>query len=394
MSSVALIAIGYNKENSLLRLLESLNKADYRDEKVPLIISIDKSDSDKVCNVAQKFQWNHGEKEIRTFHERQGLKKHILSCADYLQKYEAVFIFEDDIVVSPYFYHYGKACIEYYSENDNIEGISLYSAKWNPNGNFPFEPIKTGYDTYFHQYAQSWGQIWLRKRWKDFMTWYHENEDFFEKEKNADVPANLYTWGKNSWLKYHIAYCAIKNKYFVYPYFSFTTAFVENGTHFGTDITRFHSDMMLRCVENYRLAPFDESAVFYDTFFENIQLRRQLDSMYKEDFMVDLYGCRDLTGQERYVLSTKLLPYNVMKEYALQLRPIEMNIYMEVKGTGIYLYDVAVKREVRRKDIHRQISRKWNYFMKERFLLWEEIWPVCWEKAGNLVKITKRIFFR
>lgn len=81
-SKYAIIAIGYNKVNSILRLLNSLNEAVYDDEQITLIVSVDKSDTDKVLCVANDFMWKHGEKQIRTFGERQGLKKHILSCGD------------------------------------------------------------------------------------------------------------------------------------------------------------------------------------------------------------------------------------------------------------------------------------------------------------------------
>lgn len=389
-SKVALIAIGYNKVHSLLRLLDSLSQANYEGDKVPLIISIDNSGNNEVVEFAQKYEWKHGEKIIRTFTERQGLRKHILSCGDYLDEYEAVYVFEDDILASPAFYQYGKLCIDYYKDNENIAGISLYSTKWNQNVNFPFEPMKTEYDTYFLQCAQSWGQIWFQKSWKDFKKWYLENLDIFKAEKRTDIPSNLYTWGENSWLKYHIAYCAIKKKYFVYPYYSFTTAFVENGTHFGTDITRFHSEMMIKTVEQYKLAPFDRNSVFYDTFFENIQLKEQLTKELDDKVMVDLYGCRKLTGEERYCISTQILPYTIKKEFALQLRPIELNIFMDIKGKGIYLYDITKEEKIRKKEKRRQIIKKWDYFMKERFLMWNEIVPLCLQKVKNLFHILMR----
>lgn len=385
--SVALVAIGYNKTESLMRLLESLQRAEYGQDEVPLIISIDKSDSDEVEKAAEGFAWKHGWKEIRTFSERQGLRKHILSCGDFLEKYEAVFIFEDDLVVSPYFYQYGKACLDFYKNNENIEGISLYSTKWNQNANFPFEPMKSEYDTYFLQCAQSWGQIWLRERFRDFLAWYQENTDFFEKEKRKDIPANLYTWGKNSWLKYHIVYCILKKKYFVYPYYSFTTAFVENGTHFGTDITRFHSEMMVKDVGNYRLADFNECAVFYDAFYENILLKERLEREWDGNVLVDLYGRRETAGQAGYCISTQILPFEVKREYALQLRPIELNVYMDIKGTGIFVYDMSSERKISKKEKRFQIIKKWDYFMKERFLMWDEIIPLCCQKAGNLFRI-------
>lgn len=386
MSKAALIAIGYNKVDSLLRLLDSLNNADYGGDTVPLIISLDKSDSDDVLKAAESFTWSHGTKEIRTFPTRQGLKHHILSCGDYLEQYEAVFIFEDDIMASPSFYKFGKSCIDYYQNSDEIAGISLYSPTWNQNANFPFEPLKSEYDTYFIQYAQSWGQIWFRNSWKDFKAWYENNQDFFSKEPNPNIPANLYAWGKNSWLKYHIVYCILMNKFFVYPYYSFTTAFVENGTHFGTDITRFQSNLMINNVANYKLAPITDCNIFYDAFFENMYISAYLNTS-NADVQIDLYGSQNANTNKKYILTTQILPFTVVRNFALQLRPIELNIIMGVKGTGIYLYDTLSPQKIRAQKHRMQIVKKWDYFMKERFLMWNEIFPMCHQKISNLINI-------
>lgn len=389
MSKFAIIAIGYNRADSIIRLLNSLEKAEYGNDSVPLIVSLDKSDNDDVVQAATRFKWSHGIKEIRTFQERQGLKQHILSCGDYLEQYEALFILEDDIIVSPYFYQYGKSCINYYLSDERIEGISLYSPRWNQNANLPFEPLKTQYDTFFMQYAQSWGQIWLKDRWRKFKAWYENNINFFEK-KNVDncmlIPEVLYTWGDNSWLKYHIAYCIIENKFFAYPYVSYSTVFAESGSHFKIGITRFQTDLMIYNIEQFKFSPFSDNTLFYDAFFENSQLKRCF-QCENQDISIDLYGRRKYYN--KYILSTQILPYRVEEEFALQLRPIEMNIIMNVKGTGIYLYNQDLQQKISKKQCRQQLVKKWDYFMKERFLMWEEILPVCLQKILNLIYILR-----
>lgn len=388
---IAIVAVAYNKKNSLLRLLDSLNSADYENDKVPLIISIDHSGNDDVIDAARRFEWRHGKKEIRIFHKRQGLKQHILSCGDFLEQYNALFVFEDDIFVSPQYYRFGKMCIDYYKDDAGIEGISLYSMKWNQNANFPFEPLKTEYDTYFFQYAQSWGQIWFRDNWKKFKQWYLRNTDFFERKKRKDIPANLYTWGNHSWLKYYMVYCILHNKYFVYPYYSFTTSFVEKGTNFATDITRFHSDMMIDDISHYRLAPYSEEALHYDAFYENELLKKKQNERTGKNVLLDLYGQREVDDNVPYMLTTQILPYKICREYALQLKPIELNVLMEMEGCGIYLYDTRKEDKVRKSIKRKQIDRIWNYFMNDRFMMWHEIGSVSVEKLTNLVRIGRKI---
>lgn len=392
INKMAIVAIGYNKVDSLKRLLNSLNNADYAGDNLPLIISIDNSGNDEVCEMANHFEWKHGEKIVRTFPERQGLRKHILSCGDFLDNYDALFVFEDDIVVSPQYYEFGKKCIDFYIDCEDIEGISLYSTKWNQNANFAFEPLATPYDTYFHQCAPSWGQIWFREKWQQFKKWYDDNLDFFEREQTIEIPSNLYTWGKNSWLKYYIAYCAIFHKYFVYPYYSYTSAFVENGTHFGTDLTRFHAEMMI-FTKDFNFAPFDNAALKYNALYENEILCNYFDNSVKDNLCIDLYGkCNTEKNKFRYLLSTQILPYTKVRTYGLQLRPIELNIYLDIKGDGIYLYDCTSKQKnkVEKKLLEKQIVTKWDYFTRERFILGDEVIPICKNKFGNLIRTIMR----
>lgn len=58
-----MVVIAYNRTTSLKRLLMSLDDACYDgEENVQLVISIDKSNTDKVERFADEFVWKHGEK--------------------------------------------------------------------------------------------------------------------------------------------------------------------------------------------------------------------------------------------------------------------------------------------------------------------------------------------
>lgn len=384
--SMAIVVIGYNKKDGLCRLLKSLNDADYRGELVTLIISIDKSDTEEVVDLAKSFVWKHGNKRVRTFEERQGLRKHVLSCGDFLDEFDAIFIFEDDIMVSPQFYKFGRLSVEHYYNNPSIAGISLYSPSWHYDANFPFEPQKDIFDTYFMEYAQSWGQIWMKNQWKAFREWYNDNIDFFKTEQQEDIPLNLYTWGDNSWLKYHIAYCICNHKSFVYPYYSFSTTFSQKGTHIGSDLTRFQSNMMIRDISHYQFAEFNQDAIRYDGFFENINVKEYLQNKWNAYVIMDLYGRHRKYDKDALVLSTQVLPYEIKHQYALQLRPIEHNALLDIDGEGIYLYDAKMGRECSKKEKTQQLLQVWNYFMKERFMTWKEIIPVSKQKMKNVIQ--------
>ena len=105
---IAIIAIAYNRPQGLFRLLNSLNAAHYPDKDVTLIISIDKSDTDTVERAADAFVWNHGTKRVKKHNENLGLHKHIMSQGEELDRYDAIIVLENDIVVSPAFYTFAS----------------------------------------------------------------------------------------------------------------------------------------------------------------------------------------------------------------------------------------------------------------------------------------------
>ena len=351
----AIVAVGYNRVESLKRLIGSLQNADYEGDVVSLIISIDNSGEDAVEQYASTVAWPFGELIIKTYPERMGLRKHILTCGDYVYNYDAIAVIEDDIYVSPAFYRFMKQSVRYYENDMNIAGISLYSHLWNENVQRPFCPEKRAYDIYFLQYAQSWGQIWMPKQWKMFRDWYENHSG--EIEADNKTPKHITQWAKTSWLKYHIKYCIENNKYFVYPYLSFSTNFVEVGQHCKTSNKIYQVPMDYENFRDFFLPPYGSTEVpYYDAFFE-----RQIDPAdikLDDRVMVDLYGAKNC-GPERYIISTRRLDYKIVKKYGLHLRPQEMNVFLDIPGEDIFLYDT---KQQAKNTINTKFSMlRWDY---------------------------------
>lgn len=321
------------------RLLESLSKAEYGQDKVSLIISIDNSGTDDVEKCAQEFHWAYGEKQIKTYAERLGLRKHILSCGELLKEYDAIAVFEDDIIAAPGFYIYMKETVAKYQNDDRIAGISLYNHLWNVNVGLSFQPQYSPYDVYFLQFAQSWGQIWMKKQWFDFIEWYKFNSEEFIPQEN--IPDFVSSWPKTSWLKYHIKYCIEKNKFFVYPYIAYSTCFSDVGEHCKIKNTCQQIPMMSGVKKNFYLPDIDaEYTIKYDAFFERI-IEKNIGDIKIENCCVDLYGSRNGYLGKRYVVSSKSLPYKVVKGFSLELKPHEENLIQEILGDELYLYDTT-----------------------------------------------------
>lgn len=410
-ASFAIVVVGYNRIDSMLRTIDSVNRACYGEDKVDLIISLDNCGNDSVVKATDSVEWNHGEKIVRHFVDRQGLKKHILSCGDYLNNYRAIAVLEDDIIVAPGFYYYMKSAVSFYENDDNIAGISLYGFEWNPIGNAPFAPMKSRKDNYFINFAQSWGQIWMKKQWDEFKEWYLKNEDVFEKEYDGLIPKSVYGWSNKSWLKYHIRYCAEKKKYFVYPYDSLSTNAGEIGEHYAEHMTRYQVSLQHDIVSEYNFVAFnDDDAIKYDAFFENESIARFLANHEVSDYdadghgvddysniieaneseiEIDFYGLKSNFTGKKYLLTTQLLDKKIVKKFGLSMRPQEDNIFFDIPGNEIFLYDLG-SEESNKKKKSKQIYDMWNYYSHEKFVLLNEAIPVARRKFANLIRSLKK----
>ncbi|MDO5151714.1 MAG: hypothetical protein Q4D76_20390 [Oscillospiraceae bacterium] len=337
----AIVAVGYNRPESMKTLLGSLVQAEYENDPVDLIISIDRGEKQKeIVFIAEQTDWKHGEKIIRAFSERQGLRKHILQCGDLSEKYDAVVVLEDDLLVSEYFYSYTKQAVEFYKNDEHIAGISLYKHVFHPGVCRPFEPDHNGYDAFMMQFAQSWGQCWTKKMWIGFKEWYvlHENSDLSE---GSLLPSYIANWNSHSWLKYFMRYIVETDKYFVYPMISLSTNASDAGQHCQIPNNDYQVPLLNGSME-FRLPRF-EDAVKYDVFFERIGLEDIIFRKYKGKKVLDLYGNREFYGDADYVVSTRELPYKKVEHIGLIYRPIEQNCISPQRGEGMYLYDVHQK---------------------------------------------------
>lgn len=369
----AVLVVAYNRLESLKRVLGSLEKANYLGEKVTLIISVDKSNTKEVEDYAQQYVWKNGNKIVYTYPERLGLRNHIISCGNLLKDFDAMAILEDDTLVSPLFYSYLKQSVQFYENQNEIAGISLYNHQWQIDSDRPFNAANNRYDNYYLQYAQSWGQIWMKKQWFDFINWYNNNKEtsFLE----TTLPGNLQKWPESSWLKYHIKYCIETNKYFVYPYVSLSTNFTDVGQHNLIKSTKYQVLLNFDTVKDYKFVRLeDKNAVIYDAFFERVGLEKEL-NLPPKSLTVNLYGKKKTYLERQFLLTTKIYDYNIVKTFGLDLKPHEMNILFNIQGNDIKLYDTSVKKK--------------NSESKHNILEWSYD-----EKNKNIVQMVTYIWYK
>ncbi len=328
---LAIVVVGYNKVDGLERLLSALNNSYYESQDIPLIISIDASGNEKVYSMVKAYQWKHGMKYLNIEEKRMGLKNHIFQCASLSKYFKGVIILEDDLLVSPYFYHYSTSVLDKYGNEEKVAGIALYKNEFDGFTGVPLQFIHNGFDVFASQTVCSWGEIWNERMWNEFSEWLAQWEENFE---GIDMPSRIKGWTR-AWSKYVYAYIIEKDKYYIYPHEPVTTNFNDaGGEHGGGDISIFQVSL-LQGRRNYQLGAFSELEK-YDVYAYNKDIQKWL-NIEANELDVDFYGLKEHYNGH-YILSVVKLPYERIKGFSLSMRPWELNIKYGIAGDDIVLY--------------------------------------------------------
>lgn len=335
---IAIVAVGFNRLKSLARLLNSLNSAYYTNNDVPLIISIDASGNEELYRYVESFEWSHGTKYVNIEKERLGLKNHIFQCGDLTHYYKAIALFEDDIYVSPYYYNYLTQVVDYYGNDERICEISLYRNESLGRNGFYFDVLHDGSDFFLWQDVSTWGECWTEQMWKGFRKWLNDHDENYINQ--VDIPDVVKKWTR-AWSKFYMAYEIDTDKYVLFPHISLTTNFNDAGGEHGGGNNSVQVNL-LQGNYSYNLIDVD-NLIKYDIYNNNLKIYDWLPKIFREDTCLDLYGTRASYLGKRYVLSMKSMPYRVVKEWGLKMRPVELNLLYDIQGSGLFLYDTHEK---------------------------------------------------
>ena len=336
LSRIAIVVVGYNRLDSIKRLLSSLEVASYPSKEVPLVISVDCSGDEGLYDYVRNYNWPHGEKYINIQVVRLGLKKHIFQCCSLSKYFKAVVILEDDSYVAPFFYQYTEDAVNKYGCDDLVCGISLYVSHNNEYVNIPFFPLNTGSDIFLMQDVQTRGECFTYYQWQKFEKWLSKNEDRDYAEVN--MPEIVKRW-RRAWSKYFYAYMVESKTYFVFPYVSFVTNMGAIGEH--ADSISNIAQVCLEWGHKKYIMKDAKDLVRYDAFGCNEAIYEHLD-LSSSELSIDYYGHNTNIQNRRYILSFRALPYKIIRSFGLSMYPIEVNVLMDIEGKGLFLYDSTI----------------------------------------------------
>ena len=267
--------ITQKRVNGLKRLLDSLKKAQYgNDDIIDVDIYIDalptKSNSgeksfqnylknnDEMRDIQSRkilleftktWEWSYGTKKIHDITEFRGIRKQWLNVYSEEEKDNEedngiVVIFEDDLIVSPFYFIWLKNAHKFYSHRDDIAGYSLHNWKITATGK-AIEKIRTENNSAFLQLQVGpWGFSPNMHVWKKFLNSFSSVD--------VNIPELISTkWyqdhlkrgkGYAMWTHTFMSYCYHNNLFTVYPNLrnnrELAIHLELNGEHFKNSILR------------------------------------------------------------------------------------------------------------------------------------------------------------
>jgi hypothetical protein len=339
--NLLITVIAYNRPKSLQRILNSISNGVYNSDVVDLAISIDYSGSKDCEYIANSFTWDNGNKRVILHEKNLGLRNHVLSVGNLVKDYDAIIMLEDDIVVSPSFFKYTMCVINHFKNEDEISGFSLYKYRHNENADDYFSIIDEGFDNFFMQVPSSWGQMWTKRQWINFIDWY-ENNDLLDEE--SLLPINVRRWPETSWKKYFYKYLILKNKYIVYPSVSYSSNIGDIGTHYSNTVNFLNTELSYNYKSEYNFIELRDSINIYDAYFELSPFKEfNIYGISFSEIDFDIYNTKiEAKTNKKYTASLAEIEGYKYK-VPITLYPILLNLFIDLSiqksENNIYIYE-------------------------------------------------------
>lgn len=330
MNRIAIVAIGYNRAEAFSNMLQSLKQIKTERTDIHLVLSIEGEATETVKEIAERYDWQYGEKHIVYHKTRLGLRNHFIWVGDQTEQYDNVIFLEDDLSVSPYIIDAADQMINAYNNEDKVAAGAFYSPLVCEFNSQRFYPIDDGGDTFFFQHPY-WGNLWQKLKWKKFKEW------FSNYERNEEIlPIYVRGWKKTSFKVVYIQYLVETNRYVAFTRQSFVNNMGFAGMHNRSGGNTYQVPFAIG-KKKLNCKPFDESIAIYDANFEieSSALKKANPKLSGFDFDVDLNKTGDRHKND-IVLTFGKSKCPIMSFHG-GMKPYEIAVAIGQEGEGIVL---------------------------------------------------------
>jgi hypothetical protein len=195
----------------------------------------------------------------------------------------------------------------------------------------------------------------------DFRKWHN-------KAMLLNVPHQIKPW-KKSWKKYYVAYMIETDKYFVYPFVSYTNELGEAGVHYNEQLTLNTVSLYTDLLPRTNFQPFENADYLYDAFFELKPATIELNGKkIKVEF--DLSANKHLDEiKEDYFVSGCRYESEIMASFDNRFIPYELNILQNQKGNSFFLYKKSTVKESKKRKYEFELITGKRKFLVQRDML-------------------------
>ena len=224
------IVLTFNRYESVLKLLKSLDDLELDGDTAALEIWIDRDRQGRVDNntltTANMFKWKHGPTTVHIQKQHVGIYgQWIDTWRPKKQKSkELAVILEDDLSVSPQIYRWIKSVHKFYGKRKDYAGVTLQTDEQKAhNGGRQLE-APTNHTAFMYKCIGTWGFAPFPKVWSRFQDWYHVhiNKTDFHPYVPGIVPTEWYKGFESSgradsmWEMWFIYFAHIEQLFTVY----------------------------------------------------------------------------------------------------------------------------------------------------------------------------------
>lgn len=177
-----IIVITYNRDESLMKLLRTIDELELDGDTAALEIWIDVNKAggfhNKTVSAAKSFKWKKGPTRVHIQTSHAGIYGQWIDTwrpRDPTSK-ERVLILEDDISISKYAYRWIKAVHGSYGSHPDFAGSSLTSDEQKSHdGKYRVLYRPKNETVFMYKCLGTWGFSPRTSMWADFQDWYHEH---------------------------------------------------------------------------------------------------------------------------------------------------------------------------------------------------------------------------